>query len=418
MIIESICPIEKCTGCGACFEVCAHSAINMIPDAEGFLRPIIDSKLCVGCGLCQVTCPVNTPFTGKMNKPLKVYSGWSLDEDIRINSSSGGAFTEIAKLTLQKGGVVFGVAMDENVCARHIYVEDTKDLYRLRGSKYVQSVIGDSYKQAKKFLLQGREVLFSGTPCQIAGFRNFLRKDYDNLITIDLICHGVPSPKVFNDYKTYIESIINEKVTDVKFRCKKSSWIFFNMGINPHVEKNGNINYSYIGNYYADPYIRVFLRDNILRPNCYQCLYASIERVGDFTIADWWGYKSVSDKDKDFDKKGVSLLMCNTNKAVSMVNCLDMDLRERTIEEALNTNSSLKCSFPMPATRTAFWNDYTKMDFNKMVKKWMFPETLLLSKYLRIYYKQYHLIYHIVRLYERIINKIKAKKLLVKVYAK
>lgn len=334
-----------------------------------------------------------------------------------MDSSSGGAFTEIAKLILAKDGVVFGVAMDERQQARHIYIERESELFKLRGSKYVQSIINDSYKKAKHFLQSGREVLFSGTPCQIAGLYNYLRKKYDNLTTVDIICHGVPSPKVFDDYKSWIEKLIKEKITSIKFRCKKSSWIFFNIGINPNIEQD-NINYSYTGSYYADPYIRAFLRDNILRPNCYHCQYTSIDRVSDFTIADWWGYKGKTAYDKDFDRKGVSLIMCNTEKAVNMVKLLDMRLDERTPEEALRTNLSLKRPFPEPKTRNEFWKDYARMDFQSMVNKWMYPEKILLSTYIRIYHRERRLLYNIINLYERVVKRLKLEKLIIRVQAK
>ena len=392
-----------------CAQICAHHAIVLRPDKEGFLRPCIDVELCNECGLCQSKCPVNA-IPSLSEVPLKVFSGWSNDERIRIDSSSGGAFTEIAKLIIRQGGVVFGAAMDENVEARHIVVDKERDLALLRGSKYVQSVIGDAYKEAKSLLLDGKTVLFSGTPCQIAGLRNFLHKDYENLYMVDLICHGVPSPRVFGDYKKYLEGIIRERVHEVKFRCKKYSWIFYNMGINPHVEENGDVRYSYIGKYYSDPYIRLFLQDNILRPNCYDCQYTSIRRVSDFTIADWWGYKAECEADKDFDRKGVSLLICNTEKAVELSAKLDMYLKERTVEEALRTNPSLRHPFAKPKARACFWKDYDVKTFEQMIGKWVQPEKILLSKWLR--YKNKKRLSHFALLLERILRKLRLNGLM------
>lgn len=236
MGIENICNLQNCTGCAACKQICTHEAISMQLDEEGFLRPLINQDRCVECRICIKICPVNTQTI--KHEPIKVFSGWSNNEETRLTSSSGGAFVEIAKLILAQNGVVFGVSMDSNMLAHHIFIESEKEIYKLQGSKYIQSIIGNAYKDAKQFLQEGRKVLFSGTPCQIAGLRNFLHKDYENLYTVDLICHGVPSPKVFKDYIHYIENAINEPVKEVKFRCKKSSWIFYNMGINPHVVKN------------------------------------------------------------------------------------------------------------------------------------------------------------------------------------
>lgn len=417
MAIQNICDTNMCTGCETCLQICTHSAITMQSNEEGFLYPRINPTLCIECGLCKSRCPVNFPITRKF-LPLEVYSGWSNNENIRIESSSGGAFTEIAKLILRKKGVVFGVAMDKDINARHIYVEKETDLEKLRGSKYVQSTIADSYIKAKEFLSQGREVLFSGTPCQIAGLRNFLHKDFQNLTTVDIICHGVPSPKVFNDYKIYIESLINEKIENIKFRCKKSSWIFYNMGINSHIEKNGKTTYTYIGNYYSDPYIRAFLRDNILRQNCYNCQYTSTQRVSDFTIADWWKYKATKAKDKDYDKKGVSLLMCNTEKAVSISKHLNMELTARTLEEALKTNISLKHPFPMPITRKQFWKDYRNLSFDEMKAKWMYPDKIPLSIYLKIYHRKLSFLFQAVNLYEKVVRKIHLQNFIIKIQAK
>ena len=416
MSLKEICNPARCTGCGACVQACNHNALSLQPDTEGFLRPAIDQERCVMCKKCVNDCPVNKCVVKR--NPLKIFSGWSNHEETRLTSSSGGAFVEIAQLILAKKGVVFGVAMDDRLEARHVFIEAKEELPQLQGSKYVQSIVGDAYREARSFLQEGRQVLFSGTPCQIAGLYNFLHKDYANLYTVDLICHGVPSPRVFHDYKLYIEGLIKEPVKEVKFRCKKSSWIFFNMGINPHVEKNGSTSYAYIGNYYADPYIRVFLRDNILRPCCYQCPYTSVERVSDFTIADWWGYKATSAVDKDFDRKGVSLLMCNTYKALALSHNLDMCLKERMLEEAKRTNASLSNPFPMPAARNQFWEDYRTKTFADMVKKWMQPDKIPYSLYVKIYHRNRPLLYYLVLCYEKILRKMRLGKLILMKQAK
>ncbi len=355
----------------------------MQADTEGFLRPVINQDVCVECGMCIKICPINTP-TAKSDIPLHVYSGWSKDDDVRKYSASGGAFAELALYFMEKmKGVVFGVAMNEKVEACHIMINHKNDIRELQGSKYVQSNIGDAYKQAEIMLTQGKKVLFSGTPCQIAGLRNYLKHDYENLYTADLICHGVPSGKVFADYIKYIEQHIGHVVYDVRFRCKKNSWLFFNMAINSHVEKNGAITYEYEGGYYSDPYIRAFLRDNALRPSCYQCQFTSVNRVSDFTFADWWGYKAETVEDKDFEKKGVSLIFCNSQKASQAIKELNMCLRERTLDEAKKTNMSLSKPFPRPVTRDEFWEDYSKMSFKEITKKWLSPEKLMPDQYTR-----------------------------------
>lgn len=405
--MKDICNIVECTGCMACVNTCAHHAIRVNADKEGFDRPVIDETLCVDCGLCAKTCPVNHhPLA---NEPKEIYSGWSSDEAVRINSSSGGAFTEIARPVLENGGVVFGCALNDKLQAEHIYVETLEDLEnKLRGSKYVQSRIGNTYAQAKNFLRQGRKVLFSGTPCQIAGLKNYLRRDYDNLITVDLICHGVPSPMLFEDYKKFMQKHENMKLTKVSFRCKKSSWIFYNMTLQGHVEKSSALK-TYVGSYYEDPYIRGFLRDYFLRPSCHQCKFTSTKRCSDFTIADWWGYSKKSSKDKDFRKKGVSLVLANSEKAVAMLPSMNMELRERTLEEAKKTNCSLSKAFDMPAVREVFWKDYHRMPFEDIVETYMKPEKVKWQTKVMEHYPNTDnliLLIRILELPQRIINKV------------
>ncbi len=378
--MRDICTLSDCTGCMACVNVCVHNAIIVKTDEEGFDRPCIDNDLCIECGLCVKTCPMNSPPL--FMEPQKVFSGWSSNESVRLHSSSGGAFTEIARPILENGGVVFGCALNERLQAEHIYVETLDDLTKkLIGSKYVQSNIGDSYIQAKSFLRQGRKVLFSGTPCHIAGLRNYLKKDYDNLLTVDLICHGVPSPKIFEDYKNYIEKKEKMKLTDVKFRCKKSSWIFFNMAVTGHVEKSKKEKI-YIGRYYDDPYIRGFLRDYFLRPSCHQCHFTSTLRCSDFTIADWWGYKKTNSEDTGYEQKGVSLIFCNTQKSVMLSQSMKMVWRERTLQEAVKTNMSLIKPFIESKKRKEFWIDYSLMSFDEVVKKYMSSEKISLSTFI------------------------------------
>ena len=364
-----ICDYKFCTGCMACANACAQKAIQMKPNNEGFLYPVIDESLCKNCGLCSRMCPNNSPAAKTI--PKAVYSGWSRDESIRIQSSSGGAFSEIALQILKHQGVVFGCTLNKELKAEHTFIENESELKKIRGSKYVQSYIGDSYKNARTFLNEGREVLFSGTPCQIAGLKAFLKKEYRNLWTVDIICHGVPSPRVWQDYVKYIEDIYNDKVNAVEFRSKKYSWIFFGMNISFHKSKN-----IYYGPYYDDPYIRCFLRDYFLRQSCSTCKYTSIDRVSDFTIADWWGYRKTDKKDKDFQYKGVSLILANNERAVNLAENLNMDLRERTIEEAKKTNLCLSKSFPQNPLRKKFWEDYNSMSFAAVVALYMKPEKI------------------------------------------
>lgn len=381
--ITKICDDEKCTGCAACFNACRHNAIKMYFDDEGFLRPVIEVENCVECGLCKKVCPENNSVD-RNKEPLFIYSGWSKNEKTRLSSASGGAFTELATYFIEKfHGIVFGVEMNEELEARHIAVQSINALKKLQGSKYIQSNIHESYCQVEHYLKEGRNILFSGTPCQVAGLKSFLKKEYMNLYTVDLVCHGVPSKRLFDDYIKYLERKLQHQVYEVKFRCKKNSWIFFNMAVNSHIKKNTyQISYEYEGAYYSDPFIRGFLRDNALRPSCYQCQYSSTSRVADFTFADWWGYKAEGLEDKGFEKKGVSLIFVNTQKAKQILPHLNLVLKERQLADALKTNIALKKPFDVPDTRKDFWYDYSKSSFDDMVIKWMCPEKLIPTRYL------------------------------------
>ena len=189
---------KDCCGCSACVQRCPKQCITLKEDNEGFLYPIVDKKTCIDCGLCEKVCPIL--HQGEPQKPLKVYAAKNLNEEIRRQSSSGGIFTLLAEQVIQEGGVVFGARFDENWEVKHDYTETIEGLAVFRGSKYVQSRIEDNYKKAEEFLKQGRKVLFSGTPCQIAGLKRFLRKEYEELLTVDFVCHGVPSPGVWRKY--------------------------------------------------------------------------------------------------------------------------------------------------------------------------------------------------------------------------
>lgn len=375
--MEIICPHELCTGCMACINTCSHNAISIIKDKEGFFYPKIIQDKCINCGLCKRRCPINnSPVTAQ---PLTIYSGWAKDEEIRLSSSSGGAFSMLAIPILEEGGVVFGASVNDKIQIEHIYIETTKDLKKLQGSKYVQSNIGDCYKKAQKFLNNNRRVLFCGTPCQIAGLRNFLRKEYNNLITIDLICHGVPSPLIFEEWKKWLKRKYNlSQITSINFRDKQKSWIFYNMKVEGKDLQGNNV--LYYGKYYKDAWIRGFLRNYFIRPSCYQCHFTSINRVSDFTIADWWGYSPTPQEKNDYEKKGVSLIFCNTEKSKTYFTkyCTNtMFLRERTKEEAYSTNPSLKQPFTAPILRHKFWEDYKILTFEELINKYMNPEKRL-----------------------------------------
>lgn len=375
--MQEICNREVCTGCMACYNACPKSAINMYPNEEGFIHPVITQEKCINCGLCIKVCPVIN-ITKLHQKSNLVYSGWSNDEEIRLRSSSGGAFSEIAKYVISSGGVVFGCMLNEKLKAIHTYIDNVDDLYKLQQSKYVQSYIGDSFRQAKKYLDEKKNVLFSGVPCQIAGLRNYLRREYSNLWTIDIICHGVPSPLLFEEYKSWQMSAGGfTKIHDIKFRDKRYSWNFFNMkiiGIGQGSQKK-----TYIGTYYRDPYIRGFLRDYFLRQSCHRCIYTRPERVSDFTIADWWGYKPMDKKDEGYMYKGVSMIIANTKKADSIMGRLNLTLKKQTFAAAIKANKSLVKPFEPSPQRKKFWNFYRTHSFEETLRTFMYPENVKIT---------------------------------------
>ena len=355
---------SDCTGCMACVNVCAHHAISVVQDKEGFDRPQIDESLCVDCGLCAKTCPINHhPLA---NEPKEIYSGWSSNEAVRINSSSGGAFTEIARPVLEDGGVVFGCTLNDKLQAEHIYVETLEDLENnLRGSKYVQSRIGNTYEQAKNFLRQGRKVLFSGTPCQIAGLRKYLRKDYENLLTVDLICHGVPSPKLLADF---IEAnSAKAAVTDIKFRDKKRNGWSAAGSISFNKEDK---NKTKLMAPYNSAYYNLYFSNSISRPCCYTCRYANINRVGDITIGDYWNIDAVLPA---FDSSGgVSVVLVNTQKGAALTKTLKQGstLVETSLKSAVDGNGNLSVPSKKSGCRDRIFDDIENNGIAAAAKKY------------------------------------------------
>ena len=284
--MKKIDTLEKkdCSGCMACMNICPKNAIMMKEDKNGFKYPKIDEKLCIDCGLCSKACPVINKLKENLYN-IKVYACKNKDENIRKKSSSGGLFTLFAKYILDQEGVVFGAKYDENLRVIHDYIEKDDNINEFRGSKYVQSDINSTYAKAKKFLSNGRKVLFTGTPCQIEGLITYLGKNYSNLYTQDFICHGVPSPKVWKKYLDYKKEKCGEDPIKVNFRDKEVlGW------------SNFQVKYKYkskdeIVHHDDDYYMNFFLRNYDLRESCYNCHFKKIRRNSDLTIADFLGNK-------------------------------------------------------------------------------------------------------------------------------
>ena len=374
-----LCSSEDCTGCMACVNTCSQNAIGIRNSEEGFQQPIIKNELCVNCGLCNKVCPVVQPQCREQFDFLQYgYACWAKDEEIRRNSSSGGLFTVLAEKIIEKEGIVYGAAFDADFRVKHIGVEKKEDLELLRRSKYVQSDIGHIFKDIKATLKNGRLVYFVGTPCQVAGLKSFLgKKKYSNLITSDFVCHGVPSPAVFEAYKDWLKKTHDAKITSFSFRDKHKSWLWFNFRVE---FENSN---TYIGKWHEDPYLRIFLADNVLRNSCYTCFYTNMERISDITIADFWGYKAHMKKEKN-DDKGISLALINSEKGEELFNSAKSSLFsfKRTKEEIAKSQKSLSSAWDKPTVRDEFWTDFKEMSFDVFIDKWAKPRKRNLSQWI------------------------------------
>lgn len=338
----------NCCGCNACVQICPKQCITMHQDEEGFDYPTVNENNCTDCGLCEKVCPVLN--SGESKKPLKVYAAKNRDEEIRLESSSGGIFTALAEEVIHKGGVVFGVSFDKEWNVVHTYTENIEGLAAFRGSKYIQSKIGSTYKQVKSFLKSGREVLFTGTPCQIAGLKNFLRKDYPNLLTIEILCHGVPSPKVWQRYLAEKKAQFQcNNICKINFRDKRKGWSQYHFVID---FKNGT---QYNTSYYTDIYFKGFLGNLYLRPSCYACKCKNGRANSDIVIADYW---NINEALPDYnDNKGISLVLINSLKGLSILNSLltSIDYKETSYEVCLGRNGGFLEHIPVHKKRQVFF---------------------------------------------------------------
>ena len=306
-----------CCGCEACAQICLKRAITMVSDSEGFQYPTVNNNTCVDCHLCEKVCHELNPYDGRT--PLETYAAINDNEIIRLASSSGGIFTLLAEHTINADGIVFGARFDINWQVEISYTDNKEGLAHFRGSKYVQARVGNSYSEAKHFLDAGRQVLYSGTPCQIAGLNHFLRKKYDNLITVDVICHGVPSPKVWGRYLSEVTDNAVKAIKNCRFRNKDNGWKRFNFKLECSSE-NKPIR---ISSYHKDNhFMRAFLSNMILRPSCYDCKAKSGRSHSDITLADFWGIQNVAPEMDD--DKGTGLVLVNSPKGKTIIDTLNI----------------------------------------------------------------------------------------------
>lgn len=360
---------EDCCGCSACAQRCPKQCIKMLEDEEGFLYPKVDETKCINCHLCEKVCPVANQAESRM--PIDSYAAYNMDDGVRKDSSSGGIFTLLAEKVIAEGGVVFGATWNEKWQVVHTYTETKEGIAQFRGSKYIQSIIGETYKQAETFLKSGRKVLYSGTPCQIAGLRLFLRKEYDNLLTIDFICHGVPSPGVFRWYlqeeitnyaarkgrKNTVSFLPIHSIPDgdvlmpeglsikgIRFRDKCSGWKKYSFVLllaEASAEgKQNSVSLSYTLE--QNSFLKGFLNDLYLRPSCHKCPAKSLKSGSDITLADYWGYKdtpNITDTDE-----GISAVLINSVKGNTEFSKLSLIKEKTTYDLIERTNGAINHS--------------------------------------------------------------------------
>ncbi len=356
----SIAAKENCTGCSACANICPRGCIAMVADSEGFCYPEVDAQLCADCGLCEDVCPM-------LHKPqqhpvVAVYGAKNKDDEVRYTSSSGGMFSLLAEEILRQGGVVVGAALDDKLTVRHILIDNAADLYKLRGSKYVQSEIGKIYSEVRRALRAGQRVLFSGTPCQVAGLKGFLLKPYDNLVTVDVVCHGVPSPKVYRKHLQELQAEAGEPVLQVRFRDKAKGW------------KHGETLFFTGHRQFGDSkrrerYMRLFLNNISIRPSCGSCAFNNKRSLADITIADYWGI------DKQFpefdDDKGVTLVLVNSQARVDLLAAVraQADLITTDFAKGAEYNQAVSRSLPLHPQREFFFTNLDVFTLQEMVDK-------------------------------------------------
>lgn len=340
---------ENCCGCEACVNICPKNAITMKSFELGIEFPVIDNNLCIGCGMCEKVCQYKN--TLKLNNVKSTYAAVNSNDSSLKKSASGGVFYSLAESFISSGGVVYGCSMEKNegkLTAMHIRVDSIEMLSKLQGSKYVQSKMGRTYENIKQDLKDGRKVLFSGTPCQVSGLKQYLlNKEYENLYTIDLICHGVPSNNLFHEYLDYLENKYDGKIQEYIFRDKTKSDIYVSKYA--LLKKNSKkIKVKYVSHKLSS-YYNMFLNALTFRESCYSCLYAKQDRVSDITIGDFWGIENehpelLKSGKLGFDiSKGISCMLVNTEKGSEILKIFGngLSIHKSTLNKVSNKNKQL-----------------------------------------------------------------------------
>lgn len=358
--VESIIDARVCCGCGTCAQLCSQKAVSMTPDEKGFLYPKVDAAKCTQCGLCVVRCPERSEVSKAA--PIHVYAARHNNPNVVKESTSGGAFTALSDYFLRTGGLVFGAALCDDFKCRHTQSDNESDRNKMRGAKYTQSEIGDCYIRAGEALKQGRKVLFSGTPCQIAGLKNYLKgRNQENLLTVDIVCHGVPSPLILRDHIKWLGEK-KKRVVQYLFRSKLVGWHGLNVNI---IYDDGE---NEVNTLDSNAFARMYFNSLITRESCLYCKYASIERTGDITISDFWTIGSC--KTCFNDEKGTSCVYVNTLKGKSFFERVmqDLQVEEHSIDESLQPN--LRGPTIPSKDCKEFWRDYKTRGFEYCMRKY------------------------------------------------
>lgn len=355
---------SRCTGCSACYCACPFESIEMKVDEEGFWHPAIDRDMCNECNICEDVCPVLNKLERSSNfSPPQVFAVWSLDEDVRLTSTSGGFFTELAKAVIGRRGYVVGARYNERHLVEHCIVNDYEGLSYLKQSKYIQSDVGLSYKKIKDLLDTDNYVLFCGTPCQTAGLQSFLGREYEKLLVCDFVCRGVNSPKVYLRYLDMLQIRYKSVIRKITFKYKGFGWNRFSTLVE---FENGR---RYIKDRYHDPYMLGYIEHNYyMRPSCHNCQFKLLPRLSDISMGDFWG---ISETRPHLDKdKGTSLILINSEKGKGFFELVKPGVffEECTFKEASNSNA---CIFESPlanSRRDNFFRDLDSMPFDQLIK--------------------------------------------------
>lgn len=355
---------EDCVGCEACVQICPKKCISFNEDEQGFKYPLVDKSMCIDCSMCEKVCPVINQ--DKSQKPINTCAAINPDEKIRKQSSSGGIFHALAKEIIKEGGIVFGARFDHSWNVFHDSTNTIEGIVKFQKSKYVQSNIGESYVQVQRYLKLGKKVLFTGTPCQIAGLRKFLRKEYgDQLLLVDTACHGVPSPLIWQTFLNHIadqEGFLTSHIKHIDFRDKRNGWESYGMEL---VFNNEINNKDWFSPMRENVYMQGFIKDLYLRPSCYACPAKCGKSHSDITLADFWGI--LEHHPEVYSDKGVSLVLINSEVGRKTIQSLNLEMTEVSYAEAIKDNPAIIRSARKPKLYDYFWKTYKRKKLEGLI---------------------------------------------------